>query len=93
MAASAENVADDMEGYGRVKNVLIANNRFEHCEKRIAAGIYPRPQYPLLPQNITVRDNVFIGNKDVTSAFDFIAPDASGVFVKELHESGNSFQP
>jgi poly(beta-D-mannuronate) lyase len=93
MAASAENVADDMEGYGRVKNVLIANNRFEHCEKRIAAGIYPRPQYPLLPQNITVRDNVFTGNKDVTSAFDFIAPDALGALAKELHESGNSFQP
>jgi poly(beta-D-mannuronate) lyase len=93
MAASAENVADDTEGYGRVKNVLIANNRFKHCEKRIAVGIYPRPEYALLPRNITVRDNVFVGGKAVTSPFDYVAPDASGALAKELHESGNRFQP
>jgi poly(beta-D-mannuronate) lyase len=92
MAASAENVADDMEGYGRAKNVLIANNRFEHCEKRIAVGIYPRPEYALLPQNITVRENEFVGDNKVTSPFDFIAPDADNALRGELHESGNKFE-
>jgi poly(beta-D-mannuronate) lyase len=94
MAASAENYGDhgDVAGYGRAKNILIARNRFEHCDAGIAAGIYARKEFPLLPANIQVRDNVFTGTR-ATSAFDFIAPDPSGALAGELHESGNQFQP
>ena len=88
MAASAENCCDDIEGYGRAKNILIANNRFEQNDTRIAAGTYPRPNYPLLPQNIRVRNNVFVGAA-AQSAFDFVAP---GTSANELREEGNLFQ-
>jgi len=92
LAASAENYGDngDVAGYGRARNILIAGNRFEQCDARIAAGAYPRKEYPLLPKNIVVRDNVFTGT-DATSAFDYIAPDPTGGLLKELHETGSRF--
>jgi len=79
-------------GYGRVKNILIARNRFERNDKRIAAGIYPRPQYPLLPQNIRVMGNVFTGTT-ADSPFDYMPPDPIGSLLKELRVSGNEFLP
>lgn len=93
-AGSAENYGDndDVAGYGRPKNILISKNRFEHCEGRIAVGCYPRKEYPLLPKDIRVEDNVFIGMQK-GSVFDFIAQDPSGELPKELHESGNTFEP
>jgi poly(beta-D-mannuronate) lyase len=94
LAASAENYGDngDVAGYGRAKNILIAGNRFEQCDARIAAGVYPRKEYPLLPRNIVVRDNIFTGTA-ATSAFDYIAPDPAGSLLKELHEKDNRFSP
>jgi poly(beta-D-mannuronate) lyase len=94
MAADLETYGetDQLGGYGRTHDILITRNRFEHCDKRIAAGIYVRKEYPLLPKNIVVRENVFGGMGD-GSAFDFIAIDASGGLAKELHESGNTFEP
>ncbi len=79
-------------GYGRVKNILIARNRFERNDHRIAAGIYPRPEYPLLPRDIRVRDNVFTGTQ-ATSPFDYITPDPTGELEKSLRVSGNQFLP
>lgn len=94
MAADVETFgeSDELGGYGRAKNILIMRNRFEHCEKRMAAGIYPRPEYPLLPQNVLVQDNVFSGMK-TGSSFDYVAPDSTGVLPKELRESGNQNLP
>lgn len=92
MAASAEACRDDVEGYGRAKNVLIAKNRFEANDHRIAAGIYPRPQYSLLPQNIEIRDNLFIGTPD-TGAVEFAAPDPTGELGRNIVETDNQFQP
>ena len=92
MCADGETSGDDPAGYGRVKNIFIARNRFEHNDTRIAVGTYPRPQYPLLPQNIRVKDNVFVGTT-ATNAFDYIAPDPTGVLPKELHQTGNQFLP
>ncbi len=92
MAASAEACSDDMEGYGRAKNVLIARNRFEQNDHRIAVGIYPRPQYPLLPRNIKVADNVFKGCPG-TGAADYLAPDATGELAHNFVESGNRSEP
>lgn len=80
------------DGYGRSMNYLIARNRFEHNDRRIAVGIYPRPQYPLLPRNIRVIGNVFTGTND-TNPFDYVAPDPTGALSKELHVSDNQFQP
>ncbi len=93
MAASAENYGDhgDVQGYGRAKNILIARNRFDENDARIAAGIYPRPEYPLLPRDIQVKDNVFRSIEAATSAFDYVAPDSTGALPKNLHESGNQF--
>jgi poly(beta-D-mannuronate) lyase len=92
LAASAENYGDngDVAGYGRAKNILIAGNRFEQCDARIAVGAYPRKEYPLLPKNVVVQDNVFTGT-DATSAFDYIAPDPASGLLKELHEKDNHF--
>jgi len=45
-----------------------------------------------LPKNIIVRENGFAGMGE-GSAFDFIANDASGELPRELHESGNTFEP
>ncbi len=94
MAADVETYGetDALGGYGRSHDILITRNRFEHCEKRIAAGIYSRKEYPLLPKNIIVRENVFAGMGD-GSAFDYIAPDPVGELPKELHESKNTFEP
>jgi hypothetical protein len=94
MAADVETYGetDALGGYGRSHDILITRNRFEHCEKRIAAGIYARKEYPLLPKNIVVRENVFAGMGD-GSAFDYIAPDPIGELPKELHESKNTFEP
>lgn len=94
MAASAENYGDgeDLGGYGRAKRIVIAGNRFERCDARIAAGIYPRPAYPLLPREIHVYDNVFVGTM-ATTAFGYAAPDPTGALTRELHESGNRFLP
>lgn len=93
-AGSAENYGDngDVAGYGRPKNILITQNRFEHCDSRIAAGTYLRKEFPLLPKNIRVEQNAFIGTKTNT-AFDFIADDPNGDLPKELHESANTFEP
>lgn len=33
---------DQLCGYGRARDMLIIRNRFEHCDQRIAAGIYTR---------------------------------------------------
>ena len=94
MAADLETYgeSDQLGGYGRARDILIIRNRFEHCDKRIAAGIYARKDYPLLPKNIVVRENVFAGMRE-GSAFDFIAPDPSGELPKELRESGNTIEP
>jgi poly(beta-D-mannuronate) lyase len=94
MAADLETYGetDQLSGYGRTRDILITRNRFEHCDKRIAAGIYARKEYPLLPKNIVVRENVFAGVGNA-SAFDFIANDASGELPRELHESGNTSDP
>ena len=93
-AGSAENYGDngDVAGYGRPKNILITQNRFEHCDSRIAAGTYLRKDYPLLPKNIRAEQNAFIGT-NANSAFDFTADDPSGELPKELHEAGNTFEP
>jgi poly(beta-D-mannuronate) lyase len=93
-AGSAENYGDngDVAGYGRPKNILITQNRFEHCDSRIAAGTYLRKEFPLVPKNIRVEQNAFIGTKAKT-AFDFIADDSSGDLPKELLEAGNTFEP
>lgn len=93
-AGSAENYGDngDVAGYGRPKNILITQNRFEHCDSRIAAGTYPRKEFPLLPKHIRVEQNAFIGTK-ANSVFDYIAPDPNGELPKELHESRNTFDP
>ncbi|WP_395752100.1 chondroitinase-B domain-containing protein [Prosthecobacter sp.] len=94
MAADVETFgeSDELGGYGRAKNILIIRNRFEHCAKRIAAGIYPRPQYPLLPQNVLAQENIFTDMK-MSGCFDYIAPDSSGTLPKELRESGNQNLP
>ncbi|MBM4083460.1 MAG: hypothetical protein FJ272_01585, partial [Planctomycetes bacterium] len=90
--ASSEKTGDDRQGYGRVKNVLIAENYFDHNDARIAVGTYPRPEYPLLPKDIWVRNNVFIGTT-ASSPFDYVAPDPTGAMQKTIHESGNQFRP
>jgi hypothetical protein len=94
MAADLETYGDtdQLGGYGRARDILIIRNRFEHCDRRIAAGIYARREYPLLPKNTVVRENGFAGMGE-GSAFDFIAPDPSGELPKELHESGNAIEP
>jgi hypothetical protein len=94
MAADLETYGetDQLSGYGRTHNILITRNRFEHCDKRVAVGIYARKEYPLLPKNIVVRENGFAGMGD-GSAFDFIAQDPSGELPKELREFGNTFEP
>ncbi len=94
MAADVETYGetDALGGYGRSRDILITRNRFEHCDKRIAVGIYASKTYPLLPKNILVRENVLAGVED-GSAFDFITKDESGELPKELHESGNTFEP
>lgn len=94
MAADVETygTTDQLGGYGRARDILIYRNRFERCDKRIAAGIYARKEYPLLPQNIVVSGNAFVGST-AASAFDFIANDASSELAKELHESGNTSEP
>lgn len=94
MAADVETYGETeaLGGYGRAKSILITRNRFERCEKRIAAGIYARKEYSLLPKNIVVSRNVFAGMGE-GSAFDFIAKDPSRGLVKELIESENNFEP
>lgn len=94
MAADLESYGetDQLSGYGRTHDILITRNRFEHCDKRIAAGIYASKTYPLLPKNIVVRENVFTGTVD-GRAFDFIAQDPSGELQKELREFRNTFEP
>ncbi len=93
MAASCENYGDggDVAGYGRAKDILIAYNRFDACDTRIAVGIYPSPNYPLLPRNIRVIGNVFRDNKRDHSPFDYIAPDPTGELGRTLHSSKNHF--
>jgi poly(beta-D-mannuronate) lyase len=81
---------DQLSVYGRRRDILITRNRFEHCDQRIAIGIYSTKTYPLLPRNIVVRENRFVGMGE-GSAFDFIANDANGELSKELHESGDTF--
>jgi poly(beta-D-mannuronate) lyase len=93
MAADLETYGetDQLAGYGRTRDILITRNRFEHCDKSIAVGIYASKTYPLLPKNIVVRENVLAGMGE-GSVFDFIANDASGELLKELHESENTFE-
>jgi poly(beta-D-mannuronate) lyase len=92
MAADLETYGetDQLGGYGRARDILIIRNRIEHCDKRIAAGIYASKEYPLLPRNIVVHENVFAGMGD-GSVFDFIANEPSGGLRKELNEFGNTF--
>ncbi len=94
MAADVETYGetDQLGGYGRAHDILIIQNRFEHCDHGIAAGIYARKEYPLLPRNIVVMKNVFIGSK-TNVAFDFIAPDPTGELPLQLHESFSIFEP
>ena len=91
MSADVE-LSGQSDGYGRTMNILIARNRFERNDARIAVGIYPRPQYPLLPRNIRVIGNVFTGTT-ATSPFDYVAPDPTGALPQELHLSDNEFSP
>ena len=93
LSASAENIGDngDVAGYGRAKNILIVHNRFEQCDARIAVGAYPRKEYPLLPRDIRVEDNVFVGMKG-PSVFDYLAPDAEGKARKTWREVRNVFE-
>jgi poly(beta-D-mannuronate) lyase len=92
MAADLEIYGENgkVEGYGRARDILIVRNRFENCDHRIAAGIYPRKEYPLLPRHIHAVENVFTGMK-AGSTFDYVAPDPSGELPRELHESQNEF--
>jgi|GEM_PF-268620 len=94
MAADLETYGetDQLGGYGRSRDILILGNRFERCDQRIAAGIYARNEYPLLPENIRVIDNAFVGGME-GSAFDFVAESPDGGLRKELHEFGNTFAP
>lgn len=93
LSASAENIGDngDVAGYGRAKNILISHNRFEHCDARIAVGAYPRKEYPLLPRDLRVEDNVFVGMKG-PSVFDYLAPDPEGEVRKTWREVRNVFE-
>jgi hypothetical protein len=94
MAASGERCSEDIQGYGRVRDLIIVGNRFEQNDTRIAVGTYPRPQYSLLPRSIHVINNEFVGAQaQGASAFDYVAADPSGALAKELHERGNRFQP
>ena len=94
MAADLETYGEtgQLGGYGRTRDILVTRNRFERCDKRIAAGIYARKEYPLLPKNIVVHENVCAGMGD-GSVFDFIANEPSGGLRKELNEFGNTFEP
>ena len=94
MTADMEEYGDNgnVSGYGRSKHILIARNRFEHCENRIAVGVVYGPGYPLLPRNIQAHDNIFVGST-ATTAFEHIVPDPTGELVKSLRESGNQFLP
>lgn len=88
MAASGELTADDVAGYGRAKNILIAKNRFDRNDTRIAVGIYPRPEYPLLPERIMIRDNTFSGT-EAPGAVEFAAP---ALPPTAIVESGTRFE-
>lgn len=93
MTADNEEYGDkNLEGYGRSKHILIARNRFEHCENRIAVGVIYGPGYPLLPKDIQAHDNVFVGVSTKT-AFEHICADPDHVTTDSLHESGNQFLP
>ena len=93
MTADNEEYGDNnFEGYGRSKHILIAKNRFEHCENRIAVGVVYGPGYPLLPENIQAHDNVFVGSTAKT-AFEYITTEPSVEFAQRLLESGNQFLP
>ncbi len=93
MAADVETYGETEApgGYRRARDILIARNGLEHCDQRIAAGIYAGKAYPLLPKNIRVADNVFtdaIG----TGASDFLANDPGGELAGELRESSDHFE-
>lgn len=92
ICADGENAGDSVPGYGRAKNIFIARNLFDHNDGRIAVGVYPRKEYPLLPKNIMVRDNSFTGTT-ATTPFDYLAPDPTNSFATELHNIGNTFAP
>ncbi|MBV8889398.1 MAG: right-handed parallel beta-helix repeat-containing protein [Alphaproteobacteria bacterium] len=60
--ASEEELTDNYEDYARVKNVVIADNLFDHDEvPTIAVGIFPEPKQNrlLLPKNLYILDNTF----------------------------------
>jgi poly(beta-D-mannuronate) lyase len=92
MAADVETTGATPAGYGRARNILIASNRFEHNDARIAIGIYPRPKQHLLPRNILIQNNTFVGAA-TNSPCDYIAPDPSGALLQEVHMAGNLFLP
>lgn len=94
MAANLETFgeSDQLGGYARARDILIAGNCFVSCDRRLAVGIYASKTYSLLPRNIVVHGNVFAGMGE-GSAFDFIADDPIGGLRKELRESGNTFRP
>lgn len=93
MTGSAETVEGDTKGYGRAADTLIEDNIFESNDARIALGIYLRPDYPLLPHNIWITNNIFCGGKATNeSSFDFIAAYPAEEFKKEIHSWNNQFQ-
>lgn len=92
MAADVEATGATPDGYGRARHILIANNRFEHNDARIAIGTYPRPTHQLLPHNILIQNNTFVGAA-TNSPLDYLAPDPTGALPKEVHLSGNRFLP
>lgn len=94
MTADTEEYGDEgkRSGYGRSKHILIARNRFEHCEHRVAVGVVYGPGYPFLPRDIHVHDNIFTGSR-ATTAFEHVVADPTGEVQKTLVESGNQFSP
>jgi poly(beta-D-mannuronate) lyase len=96
MAASGERAGEEIQGYGRAQNILIAQNRFEQCGQRIALGIYPRPEYSFLPRAIRVQNNTFTGAIQAggsVSAFDFVAPGLQNELGHSITEIGTQIEP
>ena len=91
-AANVEALKDDPAGVARTRNVVVARNRFERTDSRIAVGTYPTAAFSLLPEGLRVVGNVFTGTA-ATSPFDWLAPDPTGAMTRSIVESGNRFEP
>jgi hypothetical protein len=92
MSGAVEDLGEDPVAYGRAKNILIAENRFEHNDVGIALGTFPSSECPLLPRNVIVRDNVFVGYS-ANNPFDYVAPDPTGSMMKAVRVTDNRFLP